>query len=159
MYTHESAIYAKRTRLHNFDVYKNHDKIYEVDLRKNLSNGGWEVLFRYGRRGTKLKDGCKNETKTGYRKMSYATALFTYDELVNKKKREGYDDITKMNDHTELINDVAKDALEFLLISKVIDEDTFNRYTDMLKSEDPESREFARNVICAKQLQMEKKAA
>jgi predicted DNA-binding WGR domain protein len=62
----------------------NSDKIYEVDLCE-VGSGQFVVNFRYGRRGTTLRDGSKTVLP-----VAEAQARKIYDQLVNSKTREGY---------------------------------------------------------------------
>ncbi|MBC7923828.1 MAG: WGR domain-containing protein, partial [Ferruginibacter sp.] len=60
------------------------DKVYEVDLCE-VSAGQFVVNFRYGRRGTALRDGTKTTLP-----VPEAQARKIYDQLVGSKTREGY---------------------------------------------------------------------
>jgi predicted DNA-binding WGR domain protein len=60
------------------------DKVYEVDLCE-LSPGSFTVNFRYGRRGSTLKEGSKSA-----RPVSRAEAETAFDELVVSKTKKGY---------------------------------------------------------------------
>ncbi|MEW6128643.1 MAG: WGR domain-containing protein [Acidobacteriota bacterium] len=62
------------------------DKVYEVDLCE-VSANGFVVNFRYGRRGTNLKEGTKTETA-----VSLIEAQKVFDNLVAEKLRKGYKD-------------------------------------------------------------------
>lgn len=70
-----------RTKLH----YKegNSDKVYEVDLCE--ADEKFFVNFRYGRRGTDLKEG----TKTTH-PVTFAEAERIFQKLVDEKKKKGY---------------------------------------------------------------------
>lgn len=60
------------------------DKVYEVDLCE-VSPGRYLVNFRYGRRGSTLKEGTKT---TGAVALTQAQRMFA--ELVNEKVKKGY---------------------------------------------------------------------
>lgn len=60
------------------------DKIYEVDLCESGSNL-YVVNFRYGRRGSTLREG----TKTIF-PVAYEEAIKVYDKLVESKEKKGY---------------------------------------------------------------------
>jgi len=62
----------------------NSDKVYEVDLCE-VGSGQFVVNFRYGRRGTTLRDGSKTVLP-----VTEAQARKIYDQLVSSKTREGY---------------------------------------------------------------------
>jgi predicted DNA-binding WGR domain protein len=73
---------VRQTRLHCQEG--NSDKIYEVDLCE-AGEDGFLVNFRYGRRGSTLREG----TKTAF-PMSRAKAEGVFDKLVAEKMRGGY---------------------------------------------------------------------
>jgi predicted DNA-binding WGR domain protein len=60
------------------------DKVYEVDLLE-VGAGQYVVNFRYGRRGTALKDGTKTPAP-----VNMAEARRTFDKLVQSKLDTGY---------------------------------------------------------------------
>ncbi len=60
------------------------DKVYEVDLLE-VGAGQYVVNFRYGRRGTALKDGTKTPAP-----VSMAEARRAFDKLVESKLETGY---------------------------------------------------------------------
>jgi predicted DNA-binding WGR domain protein len=62
----------------------NSDKIYEVDLCE-VASGQFVVNFRYGRRGTTLRDGSKTVLP-----VAEEQARKIFDQLVSSKTREGY---------------------------------------------------------------------
>ncbi|MGB3205840.1 MAG: WGR domain-containing protein [Crinalium sp.] len=64
------------------------DKIYEVDLCQ-LGENSYIVNFRYGRRGSNLKEGSKTVEA-----VSLLQAQPIFDKLVNSKIKSGYQDIT-----------------------------------------------------------------
>lgn len=61
----------------------NSDKVYEVDLCE--INGNFVVNFRYGRRGTELKEGVKTNSPVS---QNEAEKIFT--KLVEEKTKKGY---------------------------------------------------------------------
>jgi predicted DNA-binding WGR domain protein len=62
----------------------NSDKVYEVDLCETGTNQ-YVVNFRYGRRGSTLKDGTKTTLP-----IDQINAKKVFDNLVNEKKKGGY---------------------------------------------------------------------
>ncbi len=64
----------------------NSDKVYEVDLCE-VGENLYVVNFRYGRRGSNLRDGTKTATP-----VSYAQAEQIFDDLVSSKTSKGYRD-------------------------------------------------------------------
>ena len=60
------------------------DKVYEVDLCE-VAPGQCVVNFRYGRRGTALKEGTKTDAPVGR-----AAAIKVFDALVSSKVKGGY---------------------------------------------------------------------
>ncbi|MEM7245335.1 MAG: WGR domain-containing protein [Acidobacteriota bacterium] len=63
------------------------DKVYEVDLVET-GDGQFVVNFRYGRRGTTLRDGTKTKLP-----VARAKADKVFDDLVSSKKAKGYVDV------------------------------------------------------------------
>src|SRR4051812_25310266 len=63
------------------------DKVYEVDLCE-VGPGQFVVNFRYGRRGSALRDGSKTPAP-----VSQAKAQQLFDSLVAEKRGKGYQDI------------------------------------------------------------------
>src|SRR5688572_23547149 len=61
----------------------NSDKVYEVDLCE--AGDGFVVNFRYGRRGTELKEGTKTIAP-----VSLAEAEKIFQKLIDEKTRKGY---------------------------------------------------------------------
>jgi predicted DNA-binding WGR domain protein len=76
----------KQTTLHFQDTTS--DKIYEVDLCQ-LGEDRYLVNFRYGRRGSNLKEGTKTDTP-----VTLPQAEKAFDKLVLEKTKKGYQDIT-----------------------------------------------------------------
>ncbi|KAF3885564.1 MULTISPECIES: HEAT repeat domain-containing protein [Nostocales] len=64
------------------------DKVYEVDLCQ-INEGRYVVNFRYGRRGTNLKEGTKTTQP-----VSIAEAEKAFNKLVEEKTKKGYRDIS-----------------------------------------------------------------
>jgi predicted DNA-binding WGR domain protein len=67
------------------------DKVYEVDLCR-VSEEGYLVNFRYGRRGATLKDGSKTSQPVP---LNQAQKLFN--GLVQEKTKKGYQDVSQAN--------------------------------------------------------------
>ncbi|MCB1052030.1 MAG: hypothetical protein KDC71_15635, partial [Acidobacteria bacterium] len=64
------------------------DKVYEVDLCE-VSDGKFVVNFRYGRRGSNLKDGSKTALP-----VVFERAEAIYNDLIAEKKKGGYSEGT-----------------------------------------------------------------
>lgn len=75
----------KRTTLHYQEGTS--DKVYEVDLCQ--AGDRYVVNFRYGRRGSTLKEGVKTTQP-----VPEAEALKVFDKLVGEKTKKGYQDVT-----------------------------------------------------------------
>lgn len=75
----------ERTTLHNQEGTS--DKIYEVDLCR-LGSDRYVVNFRYGRRGSNLKEGTKTTEP-----VSWVKARQIFEKLVESKRRKGYRDV------------------------------------------------------------------
>ncbi len=71
----------RQTKLHFKEG--NSDKLYEVDLCE--INGNYVVNFRYGRKGTELKEGTKTTLP-----VNQAEAEKIFQKLVDEKTRKGY---------------------------------------------------------------------
>jgi predicted DNA-binding WGR domain protein len=84
---------AKRTTLYCQEGSS--DKVYEVDLCE-ISKGKYVVNFRYGRRGTTLKEGVKTTTPVD---LTQAQQIFN--KLVAEKTRKGYREETTATPVTE----------------------------------------------------------
>jgi predicted DNA-binding WGR domain protein len=69
----------------------NSDKVYEVDLCR-VSEEGYLVNFRYGRRGATLKDGSKTSQP-----VPLAQAQKLFNGLVQEKTKKGYQDVSQAN--------------------------------------------------------------
>ena len=85
------------------------DKIYEVDLCE-VGGGKFVVNFRYGRRGTTLKDGSKTPLP-----VAEDEARKVYDKLVASKTKEGYQEAGVFtNETTQLIDFEALNEMSLL---------------------------------------------
>ena len=80
----------------------NSDKVYEVDLCETGEK--FVVNFRYGRRGTDLREGTKTTSP-----VSFEEANTIFEKLVNEKKRKGYHIVSEIKESSE--KSVAKTAL------------------------------------------------
>lgn len=76
----------KQTTLHFQEAGS--DKVYEVDLCQ-VGEDLYLVNFRYGRRGTNLKEGTKTD-----KAVPLAQAQKVFDKLVAEKTKKGYRDVT-----------------------------------------------------------------
>ena len=81
---------VKQTQLHFREG--NSDKIYEVDLCETAENQ-FIVNFRYGRRGTELKEGSKTTNP-----VALETAEKVFQKLVDEKTRKGYHSISSSSE-------------------------------------------------------------
>lgn len=68
----------------------NSDKVYEVDLSE-VGPDQYTVNFRYGRRGSTLKEGSKTATP-----VALAAALILFDSLELEKRKKGYQSESEM---------------------------------------------------------------
>lgn len=68
----------------------NSDKVYEVDLSE-VGPNQYTVNFRYGRRGSTLKEGSKTATP-----VAMAAALVLFDSLELEKRKKGYQSESEM---------------------------------------------------------------
>lgn len=101
----------KQTILHFQD--ERSDKLYEVDLCE-VTGGKFVVNFRYGRRGSTLRDGTKTPAAVPREK---ADAI--YDKLVSSKTEKGYVDTAQ-----------AGDASGDIITAEVITEDAGIEFLD-----------------------------
>lgn len=98
----------KRTTLHYQDSKS--DKIYEVDLCQ-VDNGEYVVHFRYGRRGSKLRE----ETKTPS-SVSLEEAEKCFKELVTAKTKKKYQVVT---DHLPTLPTLKPKSLEEAILNRL----------------------------------------
>lgn len=96
------------------------DKIYQVDVEP--VDGGYNVNFAYGRRGSTLTTGTKNTSP-----LSEADALKLADKLVNEKKAKGY---TPGPDGTPYRNTDVEDRVTgiYPMLLNAISEDEIDTY-------------------------------
>src|ERR1044072_1900980 len=76
------------------------DKVYEVDLCE--SGGKYLVNFRYGRRGSDLKEGTKTTSPI---ELSEAEKVFQ--KLVDEKTRKGYHVFGEQTENVDKPKDIA----------------------------------------------------
>ncbi|HRH46974.1 MAG TPA: WGR domain-containing protein, partial [Pyrinomonadaceae bacterium] len=86
----------------------NSDKIYEVDLCE--ISGSYVVNFRYGRRGTELKEGVKTTSP-----ISQPEAEKVFNKLVEEKTKKGYlvageDEIVELKSVVTVAKDIDQDV-------------------------------------------------
>jgi predicted DNA-binding WGR domain protein len=91
------------------------DKVYEVDLCE-VSPGRYLVNFRYGRRGSTLKEGTKT---TGAVPLTQAQRIFA--DLVNEKTKKGYSDTVPQAPATPKQNPLVASAKNKIAVPKVED--------------------------------------
>lgn len=77
-----SLTLIRRIQLHCYQPENNHDKIYELRIKKD--NASYVVEFSYGRRGTRLKEGVKGI----YQQLNDAERI--YQIILNEKTAKGY---------------------------------------------------------------------
>lgn len=80
-----ASVVVNRKMLYFKDDSKNSDKIYIVELLE--VKGGYNVQYSYGRRGSALKRGMKND-----RPLDRFWAEKLFKELVDEKTDKGYSD-------------------------------------------------------------------
>jgi len=123
------------------------DKIYDIELKKDLNTGLWSVYFEYGARtgknpttGLKVKD------------VAYAEALKVYNKLVSSKvnPRKGYQDKTTKFHIADFHTEILKETLEFVKRNKLISPGEKQKLIALLESSDSESRNLAANIIDTK---------
>lgn len=68
-----------------YDPDENHDKVYDLEVWKDLNTEEYEVIGRWGRRGRKMSQ------QTKYSGSSESAANYTVSEIVDQKTRKGYD--------------------------------------------------------------------
>lgn len=103
----------KQTKL--FYIEGKSDKIYEIDLCE-LSSQEFLVNFRYGRRGSQLKEGTKTPEAVSLEK---AEAVFL--SLENEKRKKGYQ--TDLETFIELpsLDNIKKDSPEGVILQRLQD--------------------------------------
>ncbi len=82
------------------------DKIYEVDLCQTAADR-YVVKFRYGRRGSKLKEGVKTAQP-----VALDQAQQVFDKLVSSKTKKGYRDISTAEPAATALDPTAPDSGE-----------------------------------------------
>jgi predicted DNA-binding WGR domain protein len=93
----------------------NSDKVYEIDLCE-LSPVEYIVNFRYGRRGTAMKDGTKTPATVSREK---AEAIFA--ALENEKRHKGYRSETEMFIDLPPIDAVEPDSVKGVILQRLQD--------------------------------------
>jgi|688.fasta_scaffold1221674_2 hypothetical protein len=122
------------------------DKVYQAELCKIPKNNLWNINFAYGRRGSKLFEGIKNEEPLPYNK-----AEKIYLSLVNSKLTKGYGYAAATwvsNNRTRAYTSFASE----LMTEKYITEDEYSTVTRMLYSNDPETVKLAEVIIEQKEI-------
>jgi hypothetical protein len=123
------------------------DKVYQAELCKIPKSNLWNINFAYGRRGSKLVQGTKNEQPIPYNK-----AEKIYMKLVNSKLTKGYGhtDINWVsNNRTRAYSSFAAEMVN----EKYITEEEYTTVTRMLYSTDPETVRLAELIIETKEQQ------
>ena len=127
-----------------YNDYKS-DKVYQTELCKIPKSNLWNINFAYGRRGSKLVKGTKNEQPLPYNK-----AEKIYMKLVNSKLTKGYGhaDVNWVsNNRTRAYTSFASE----LVNEKYITEDEYSTVIRMLYSTDPETVRLAEALIETKE--------
>lgn len=91
------------------------DKVYEIDLCE-LSANEFLVNFRYGRRGSTLKEGTKT---TAALPLDIAEVLFA--ELENEKRKKGYQTETEVFMELPSLDAVEPDTLNGTILQRLQD--------------------------------------
>ncbi|GAB4341189.1 MAG: hypothetical protein OHK0038_20880 [Flammeovirgaceae bacterium] len=89
------------------------DKVYEVDLCA-VGDNQYVVNFRYGRRGTNLKDGTKTSSPVDKTKAEQI-----YEALIAEKRKGGYKSETETFQELPTINNPAPDSLEGVILQRL----------------------------------------
>src|SRR6478672_12280381 len=77
------------------------DKVYEVDLCQ-VGEARYLVNFRYGRRGTTLKEGSKT-----VQALPEAEARRVFDKLISSQMQKGYRDVSSQSNDTPIQSPVS----------------------------------------------------
>jgi predicted DNA-binding WGR domain protein len=133
------------TNLHYHD-YKS-DKVYYAELCKIPKSNLWNINFAYGRRGTTLVHGTKNEQP-----LSYNKAFGVYHKLVNSKVTKGYNYAPANWVSGSRIRTYSSFAAE-MVNQKYMTEEEYTTVTRMLYSTDPETVKLAEVLIETKEKQ------
>jgi predicted DNA-binding WGR domain protein len=120
------------------------DKIYEVTLEKIPLSNNWKVTFKYGKRGSTLKEGEKTENP-----VSYNTARRIYNDLIYSKKKKGYE-LQNPEDIKQKRKNIHLKFLQKLLLKEVITDVEYSRLKGMVSSPDPETINLAETIILNK---------
>lgn len=136
---------VQTTNLHYRD-WKS-DKVYYAELCKIPKTNLWNINFSYGRRGTNLVTGTKND-----RPLNYFQARNVYDKLVNSKVKKGYRLTNEEVAEGQRIRIYASFARD-LLIEKYITDEEYSTVNRMLYSNDPEIVKLAEVLIETKEQQ------
>jgi len=91
------------------------DKVYEIDLCE-LSANEFLVNFRYGRRGSALKEGTKTPAA-----LPLANAEVLFAELENEKRKKGYQTETEVFMELPSLDTVEPDTLNGAILQRLQD--------------------------------------
>ncbi len=119
-----------QTKLHFKEA--NSDKVYEVDLCE--AGEKYLVNFRYGRRGTELKEGTKTTNP-----VELAEAEKIFQKLVDEKTRKGYHIASASNQTAEKTTVIAPQGFD--------EEARKNAILDKLKAEKAKSNPRIERII------------
>lgn len=116
------------------------DKVYHVELEKDILTSRWLVNFQYGRRGNNLISGTK--TPNG---LSYNGAKHIYDTLVQSKIKKGYW-ITNSEELKEKRRKTLVKLAADLCLEGTINSDRYKTLRSLLNSSD-ENMDLAEKII------------
>lgn len=91
------------------------DKVYEIDLCE-LSDGNYLVNFRYGRRGSTLKEGTKTPTAT---RKDEAEQLFA--DLETEKRKKGYQTENEVFVELPSLDEVRPNSMQGTIMHRLQD--------------------------------------
>ena len=109
----------KRTTLHYQEGSS--DKVYEVDLCQT-GEDRYAVNFRYGRRGSNLKEGVKTEQA-----VPLVQAQKIFDKLVAEKVNKGYRDVSTLGSQTpapKAVRESSPDARKQAILNRPASQNT-----------------------------------
>jgi retron-type reverse transcriptase/predicted DNA-binding WGR domain protein len=114
----------------------NSDKIYEVDLCE--VGDKFVVNFRYGRRGSVLREGTKTTNPVGFQE-----AQKIFDQLISEKSRKGYHIVGEKTKNTEETESVTPKTVD----NTVDEEERIRKILDKLSDKKAKSNPKISRVI------------
>ncbi len=124
------------------------DKVYNAELKKIPKTNLWNIEFSYGRRGTSLVSGIKNEQPVPYNK-----AMLIYNKLIDSKLKKGYAHYAGFHTPASRKKETYLKFAVVLLTERKITQDEYDSIAKMLYSSDPETVNLAEVLIETKEQQ------